>query len=299
MYLNLSTLAIVLSISWRTSAKPIDGKLHAVKREDPVSYPYGDALTNEFQWLGWDSEDEDQKKDGQAIHEAFKQWADLAKAGVTAAQGAPDNVHFKRFFGTQDADDTKAIQNTMANMYDNTAGTATETIKKMVLERKDFGDHCVKDGWFAYTDAATGHFHMCPKAIALKQNSETECGDFKRDYIDNTARTLSFVMLHEFTHYDFVADDRIGAIIDNAITSVNCFNLDDEDKLENAQSYAFNAAEQYWSDKCPNKDFTDPGVTRPAEPTEAVPATTSEAPLPTEAVPATTSEAPLPTAPPS
>ena len=45
-----------------------------MKREDPVSYPYGDALTNEFQWLGWDSEDEDQKKDGQAIHEAFKQW---------------------------------------------------------------------------------------------------------------------------------------------------------------------------------------------------------------------------------
>ena len=49
-------------------------KVHAVKREDPVSYPYGDALPNEFQWLGWDPEDEDQKKDGQKIHEAFKQW---------------------------------------------------------------------------------------------------------------------------------------------------------------------------------------------------------------------------------
>jgi len=127
-------------------------------------------------------------------------------------------------------------------MYDNTAGTATETIKGMVLERSDFGNHCVTDGWFAYTDAETGHFHMCPKAIATKQNSETQCTDFARDYIDNTARTLSFVMLHEFTHYDDVTDDRIGLMQDHAITSVNCFNLDDEDKLENAQSYAFNAA---------------------------------------------------------
>ena len=151
-------------------------------------------------------------------------------------------MHFKRFFGKQDADDTEAIQKTMANMYDTTADSATETIKKMVLERSDFGDHCEKDGWFAYTTPTDGHFHLCPKAVALKQNSETECADFKRDYIDNTARTLSFVMLHEFTHYDFVADDRIGGIIDNAITSVNCFNLDDDEKLNNAQSYAFNGA---------------------------------------------------------
>jgi hypothetical protein len=39
-----------------------------------MSYPYGDALPNEFQWLEWDPDDEDQKKDGQKIHEAFKQW---------------------------------------------------------------------------------------------------------------------------------------------------------------------------------------------------------------------------------
>ncbi|KAI4646937.1 hypothetical protein J4E93_005161 [Alternaria ventricosa] len=167
---------------------------------------------------------------------------DLAKAGVTAVQGAPDNVHFKRFFGTQGAADTTAIQNTMANMYDNTANTATETIKKMVLDRKDFGDHCVKDGWFAYTDAPTGKFHICPKGIAMKQNSDVQCEDFKRDWITFTARTLPFAMLHEFTHYDSVTDDRIGLMEDHAQTSYDCFMLDEDEKQSNAQNYAFNAA---------------------------------------------------------
>jgi hypothetical protein len=55
-------------------------------------------------------------------------------------------------------------------------------------------------------------------------------------------------MVHKFSHYDFVADDRTGSIIDmkNGITSVGCFNLDDdEEKPNNAQSYAFNAAVSY------------------------------------------------------
>lgn len=153
-------------------------------------------------------------------------------------------MHFKRFFGTQGADDITSIQKTMANMYDNTADSATDIIRGMVLERTDFNNRCEQEGWFAYTIPQTGHFHFCPKAFDLKQNSETECTDFKRDYIDNTARTLSFVMVHEFSHYDFVADDRTGGIIDmeNGITSVGCFNLDDEEKPNNAQNYAFNAA---------------------------------------------------------
>ncbi|KAI4952592.1 hypothetical protein J4E91_003064 [Alternaria rosae] len=171
MYLNPSILAIVLSFNGLTSAKPIDGKVHAVKRADPMSYPYGDALPNEFQWLEWDPDDEDQKKDGQKIHEASKQW--------------------------------------VRNM------------------------------------------------------------------------TLSFVMVHEFSHYDFVAGDRTGGIIDmkNGITSVGCFNLDDEEKPNNAQSYAFNAAEQYWSDKCSDKDFTDPGVKHPDQPAPTPTPTPSPEPV--------------------
>ena len=183
-------------------ANPIERPTRVnVEKRAPSAYPYGDALTNEFQWENWDPENDDDKADGQKAHEAFKQWADLAKAGLAAANGGTSNDHFKRWFGSPDADDVTAIQNTFKNMYDDAAGTAATAVSKMVLDRKDFGNNCDTKDWFAYTTPDTGRFHICPKTFDLKQQDGTTCADFDQAvYIYYpSARTISFVMLHEMT----------------------------------------------------------------------------------------------------
>jgi hypothetical protein len=156
----------------------------------------------------------------------------------------PPDEHFKRWFGSPSADDITSIQNTFKNMWDDGASTAATAISKMVLDRKDFGNHCDTDKWFAYTDPPSGRFHICPKTLALKQQSETQCADF--DAAEHiyypAARTISFVLLHEMTHFDAVADDRLGLIEDWGKGPRACFALDDEQKQTNANNYAFEAA---------------------------------------------------------
>ena len=77
------------------------------------SYPYGDTLTNESMWLNWDPKSDQQKKDGQKIHQAFQEWSNLVKQGAVAA-GDKDRESFKRWFGVQDNHDE--IKIVFANM---------------------------------------------------------------------------------------------------------------------------------------------------------------------------------------
>lgn len=46
-----------------------------LKRDEPSVYPWPDKddplIDNEFKWLGWDVNNEENKRDGRTIHQAF------------------------------------------------------------------------------------------------------------------------------------------------------------------------------------------------------------------------------------
>ncbi|KAI9802277.1 MAG: hypothetical protein M1833_001783 [Piccolia ochrophora] len=222
----------------------------------PSDYPYGDAFTNEFKWLNWDKEDEDHKKDAKKIHDAFGEWRDLVKEGAVAAADK-DGAIFKRWFGKQD--DPDEIKNVFGNMW--SGSSATKEVKEMVCDRKDFKDSCTKNPtWNAYTMADTGHFHICPKGMKGGLASENKCGDLD-DSCSSKMRSLSLTLLHEMTHYNRIGSDARGeiAVIDVKSGAYDCFKLSNDDKGDNAQNYAWLAADAYYSKTC-DKTFKDPEV---------------------------------------
>lgn len=107
-----------------------------IAREDqaePSGCPYGDAETNEFKWLNWAPNDDDQKAPGKKIHQGFVEWTDLVKeAAVEAAK--PDGDTFRRWFGKQDP--PSEIKKIFGNMW--TGSEANAKVSGMVLWRNDF-----------------------------------------------------------------------------------------------------------------------------------------------------------------
>ncbi|KAL9108046.1 MAG: hypothetical protein Q9227_007152 [Pyrenula ochraceoflavens] len=265
----------------------------------PSSYPYGTALTNEFQWVNWDPKNDDDKKDGQKIHQAFQELGDLVKAGSTEA-GKTDGDPFKRWFGKQD--DNSEIKKVFDNIW--SGDSATSTVAKMVLDRKDFqkdGDKgwCeVKTTMAAYTMADSGRFHVCPYGLGRKQNSEIQCGDLA-DSCSADMRSLAMTLLHEMTHYNSIGAAARGGLaiidVDKGSGAYDCFKLDDDDKGDNAQNYAWLAGstkfdlavlliidkEAYFAGKC-DKTFKDPaqGVKSDSE-DDTPPSSSSPSPSPT------------------
>ena len=165
-----------------------------IARVDASSYPYGDALPNEFQWRNWDPNVAAQKAVGQRIHQAFIEWQDFAKAGLQAASD-PTGATFKRWFGTQD--DNAEIKNVFANAYDATAGSATANVAKMICDYRDFAERCGQQT-AAYTMAKTGEFHVCPYGQDRPLNSELECSKLD-DSCSMKMRSLPMTLMHEMT----------------------------------------------------------------------------------------------------
>jgi len=165
-----------------------------IARVAPSSYPYGNALPNEFQWRNWDPKDADMAIIGRKIHQAFIEWQDFAKAGLQAASD-PTSATFKRWFGTQD--DNAEIKNVFANAYDAKAGTATANVAKMICDYEDFANRC-KESTAAYTIAKTGEFHVCPYGVDRNLNSEIECSKLD-DSCSAAMRSLPMTLMHEMT----------------------------------------------------------------------------------------------------
>lgn len=165
-----------------------------VSREDakPSDYPYGDAATNEFKWVNWDPKNDQDKKDGQKIHQAFILWKDIVKQGAVAAADK-DGATFKRWFGKQD--DPAEIKNVFGNMWD--GNNANKLVADMVCDRKDFEGSC-KGQVAAYTSADTGAFHVCQYGLDRSQLSEIKCNDLG-DSCSSKMRSLSMTLLHEMT----------------------------------------------------------------------------------------------------
>jgi hypothetical protein len=197
----------LLSISFTAFANPIDidrrdaasstnlnSDRTIVARADTSSYPYGDALPNEFQWRNWDPTGEDQKRDAERIHNAFIEWQDFANAALSVASNK-DSDTFKRWFGTQD--DPDEIKNVFANMWDSTNGKATNNVAKMICDREDFKSRCGART-AAYTIAETGEFHVCQYGLDRPLNSELNCENFD-DSCSAKMRSLPMTLLHEMT----------------------------------------------------------------------------------------------------
>jgi hypothetical protein len=160
----------LLSIFCTVIANPIDVKQRQtpsstrisrdktiVVRAAASSYPYGDALPNEFQWRNWDPEDQDQKADAEKIHKPFQDWQDLAKAGLNAASDT-QGATFKRWFGVPIV--PAEVATVFTNMWDSNARTATGNVAKMICDRLDFFTRCGA-GTSAYTISDMGEFYIC------------------------------------------------------------------------------------------------------------------------------------------
>jgi hypothetical protein len=204
--IHLSGMVIILlSISFSAFANPIDidrdvtvsstnlrSHRTVVARADSSSYPYGDALPNEFQWRNWDPNDEEQKKDAEKIHKAFKEWHDFVKEALNAASNQGSDT-FKRWFGKQD--DPNEITNVFANMWDSENGKATDKVAMMICDRKDFSNYC-RANIGAYTMSETGEFHICELGLERPMNSDLKCGNFD-DSCSAKMRSLPMTLLHE------------------------------------------------------------------------------------------------------
>lgn len=177
-----------------TTPKQLTQSKTIIARVDASSFPYGEALPNEFQWRNWDPKDAKQKQIGQRIHQAFAEWQDFAKAGLQAASD-PTSATFKRWFGTQD--DNTEIKNVFANTYDAKAGTATAKVAKMICDYKDISNFC-KETTAAYTLPDSGEFHVCPYGLDRPLNSELDCSKFA-DSCSAAMRSLPMTLMHEMT----------------------------------------------------------------------------------------------------
>jgi hypothetical protein len=162
-------------------------------------------MKNELKWLNWDVNNEDDKRDGERIHQAFREWHEFAKAGLQAAEKyqekPPANNVFKRWFGSPD--DPDDVLNTFKNMIDPVTGEASRYIAQMAIDRvdfvKDLEKNCVKRPRMnAYTTPGTGRFHICRYGIDKPLNSEIRCEDLDSS-VSAKMRSISATFLHETT----------------------------------------------------------------------------------------------------
>jgi hypothetical protein len=195
-----------------TSIKAHEAERTFVKRAEPSAYPWPDnddpILENEFKWLGWDVNNEEDKRDGKKIHKAFREWHDLVVAGGKSAvayqKEGPERDRFKRWFGEQEFPEEAG--ETFKLMINLDTKQATVNIASMVNDRRDFAEieskRCsAKPNMNAYTVPATGQFHFCRRGIDQPLGSELEskCGDFGSS-VSGMMRSVSMTFLHEATY---------------------------------------------------------------------------------------------------
>ncbi|KAJ4370016.1 hypothetical protein N0V83_005780 [Neocucurbitaria cava] len=252
-----------------TTIQPTGTETTLAKRADPSEYPWADPsdpvhaiIENEFKWFGWNKENEQDKHDGQRIHQAFREWHEFAQAGANDMDDF-DSLRFKRWFrgGKEDpVPGPEGVKKTFENMINRNTGVAGPNIAKMVLHREElpaYPDYCAKRPKMnAYTIAESGAFHFCDKGIKLPLNSELNCDDFTES-VSGKMKSVSMTILHESTHYDGIDGTDFGIDDEGGNSASKCFEIDGEAKIQNAQNYAWMAADAYWSAKC-KKEFVDP-----------------------------------------
>jgi len=193
-----------------TTTQPSELDITVRNRPEPSEYPWADPndpihaiMENEFKWLGWDKENAEDKRDGQKIHQAFREWHDLARA---AADGM-DNYHsarFTRWFRGGDEGDNPSPKNVISifeSIINRSTGVAGVGIARMVLHREEVpenpGRPCAERPQMnAYTIPGMGAIHFCRRGINLPLNSELRCEDFTES-VSGKMKSVSMTFFHE------------------------------------------------------------------------------------------------------
>ena len=225
-----------------------------IKRVDlgPSAYPYGPELLNEFRWHGWDPNDQGQKADAEKIHSAYDDWANMIAFAWREADQITDT--FKRWFDESNAQDVKNVLERMVSQSG--VQQPTELMKDWICEKDDIKGQCTP-GRNAYSVANRGIFHFCPQGLQKPNARDMTC-DVLDGFASEKMKSIAFTLLHESTHWTQVGDAALGGrhIKDFANGASDCFGLSPENKLLNAQNYAFLGAEAYF--KVKGCTFTDP-----------------------------------------
>ena len=168
-----------------------------------------------------------------------------------------DGTVVKRWYG--DSEPVSELEAVFAKMYDKDSGQPTTMVSEMVCDREDFDDAC-DENKTAHTRPETERFHICPRGLGKKQNSEIKCTDLDSSCTVKM-RSLSMVLLHEMTHYDKIGEAAKASIpiVDEkkGKGAYDWFTLGSSEKANNAQNYAWLAGEAYWGNVC-QKTFEDP-----------------------------------------
>ncbi|KAF2733896.1 hypothetical protein EJ04DRAFT_564753 [Polyplosphaeria fusca] len=218
----------------------------------PSAYPYGISSPNDFSWLDWDPQDQGtQKAEGQKIYSA---WGDMQYMIYFAWKEADKkSTIFKRWFDEADADNVKKVLERIVDFSG--AGSPTPLMKDWVCERNDNFGRCTgqKNAWSAWQ---RGVFHICPHGLAQPDAKNLQCTDLD-GFASQKMKSVGFTLMHEAMHWQEIGDNALGKHIrDHANGASDCFNLAKDDKLTNAQNYAFLGAEAWFTVK--GCTFTDP-----------------------------------------
>ena len=192
------------------------------RRQDttPSSYPGGDSseCANEFQYLNFDVEDEQQLTHVQSAHEAFcTGWSQLLVLGSENLDD-DDATIFSRFF--VDNDEARSdVSEVYEALVDTSNGQAKSIVGDMILDNNDFlglcpesggdddDDDAVEEGaYWGVDDDGDGleKFHLCDSAYEFSTvPSDNECNELA-DHPDESMESLARLILHESMSFFYV-----------------------------------------------------------------------------------------------
>ncbi|KAL9033427.1 MAG: hypothetical protein Q9180_005949 [Flavoplaca navasiana] len=214
---------------------------------------------------------------GGRMKPAFKTAQELLAHAVFSEKGIDtDSPIFKHYFKDDHKDKVKkAMLKLMGNpgsLDDALNGEGAQELGQITFqgvdtENTDDDAGCAKEGTRMYTE---GYDSDKPTTVVCEDSwvfpDKLNCDDLGDKLTDDFA-TVGHLVLHEYTHWDWLLKEITGGeIVDEHGTLLktsgygleNAYkNLDKEDALLNADSYAWYATETMWSVKC-KKDFKEP-----------------------------------------
>ncbi|KAI9880630.1 MAG: hypothetical protein M1830_001981 [Pleopsidium flavum] len=197
------------------------------------------------------------------IEQGFKDVIELAGYVITTPATTVDPI-FQKYFNKGDEDTVvKVFNQIMGNPSDpeKPDPTGNDLLGNIFVQKKDtesqcggrtlayMGDHNTDDPFIVVCDILFKH----------KGLFDTKCEDLG-DNVSYKMLTIAGTLLHEYTHWNKLAQDIVGGeVIDqpNGYGPVNTRTLDKSLALKNADNYAYFASEVFWSVIC-EKSYADP-----------------------------------------
>lgn len=156
-----------------------------------VSYPYGQAFTNEFLYEGWNPSDQGQAANALKIHNGYNDWANMIYFVLKEADAVSDT--FKRWF---DAGDAQKVKSVFLKMLDPSGvGKPTTLMTRWICEQADITGAC-RPTSNAYSVYNKGQFHLCPPGLAQRSANGMVCSDLDA-YASKKMKSVAFTMVHE------------------------------------------------------------------------------------------------------